>query len=82
MKIYDITASICDNLPSYDNKKTTIDDLLQIKNGDDCNFSVMKISSHTGTHADVPKHFIDNGLCNVTTPLGISSAGQRLFDCL
>ena len=69
MKIYDITASICDDLPSYDNKKTTIDDLLQIKNGDDCNFSVMKISSHTGTHADVPKHFIDNGLCNATTSL-------------
>jgi len=69
MKIYDITASICDDLPSYDNKKPTIDDLLQIKKGDDCNFSVIKISSHTGTHADVPKHFIDNGSCNATTSL-------------
>ena len=69
MKIYDITASICDDLPSYDNKKSTVDDVLQIKNGDACNFSIIKISSHTGTHADVPKHFIDNGSCNATTPL-------------
>lgn len=42
---------------------------MQIKNGDACNFSVMKISSHAGTHADVPKHFIDDGSCNATTPL-------------
>jgi arylformamidase len=69
MKIYDITASICENLPSYDNKKPVIDDLMQIKKGDACNLSVLKISSHAGTHADMPKHFIDDGLCNATMPL-------------
>ena len=59
MKIYDITATISENLPTYDGKRPEVKDLLSLKNGDVCNFSVVKISTHTGTHADMPLHFID-----------------------
>lgn len=33
----------------------------QIRKGDSCNTSLINISSHTGTHIDVPRHFIDSG---------------------
>ncbi|MCL2216759.1 MAG: cyclase family protein [Defluviitaleaceae bacterium] len=62
MKIYDITAEISENLPSYGGKgRPTVTELMQLKNGDFYNFSQLKITTHTGTHADVPLHFIDGG---------------------
>lgn len=33
----------------------------QISRGDSCNTSLVTISSHTGTHIDAPRHFIDSG---------------------
>lgn len=32
-----------------------------IKKGDIVNLSILEFGSHTGTHIDAPKHFIDNG---------------------
>ncbi len=33
----------------------------QIKNGDSCNTYSLRLSNHTGTHIDAPRHFFDNG---------------------
>jgi len=32
-----------------------------IKNGDSCNTYSLRLSNHTGTHIDAPRHFFDNG---------------------
>lgn len=34
-----------------------------IENGDSCNTSSLVLPSHTGTHVDAPRHFIQNGKC-------------------
>jgi len=61
MKIYDITAEISENLPVYDSERPVITDLMQLKNGDVCNVSRYTATTHTGTHADMPLHFIEDG---------------------
>jgi len=61
MKIYDITAPISNDLPVYGEKRPKITKLAQIDNGDVCNVTWLSASSHTGTHADMPLHFISGG---------------------
>jgi len=62
MKIYDITAEICDNLPIYGGeKRPEITNTKRLENGDSSNFSQIAFTSHTGTHADMPLHFIPGG---------------------
>jgi len=61
MKIYDITATICDNLPVYGNERFTVNKTAQIKNGDKFNLTNFAATTHTGTHADMPSHFILDG---------------------
>ena len=61
MKIYDITASISENLPVYAGERHSVNDVMRLLDGDMCNFSAITFSSHTGTHADVPYHFIQEG---------------------
>jgi len=61
MKIYDITAEISNNLPVYGNERPTIDIVAQLANGDPYNFSKINVTAHTGTHADMPLHFILGG---------------------
>lgn len=38
-----------------------IEKVKEISKGNSCNTSIINISSHTGTHIDVPRHFIDSG---------------------
>ena len=61
MKIHDITATISDNLPYYGNERPTAIKTAELKNGDQYNLTKLSVSAHTGTHADMPSHFISNG---------------------
>jgi arylformamidase len=62
MKIYDITATIGDSLPVYDDKERfVITELMQIAKGDLFNVSRLTTTTHTGTHADMPLHFVADG---------------------
>ena len=69
MKIYDITAEISHNLPVYGKERPHITHPAQIINGDGYSISQINISSHTGTHADMPMHFVGGGTDCMTTPL-------------
>ncbi|MCL2572735.1 MAG: cyclase family protein [Defluviitaleaceae bacterium] len=69
MKIYDITASINENLPSYGDERPVIKHPAQMKDGHGYNISKLTFSSHTGTHADVPMHFVADGTDIEATPL-------------
>jgi len=69
MKIYDITATIGGNLPFYGTEGPAAIKAAQIKNGDKYNFTNLKLTTHTGTHADMPSHFILDGATCDTIPL-------------
>jgi len=62
MKLHDITATLSPALPFYsENDPFDAKKILQLKNGDACDLSRITMSSHTGTHADMPLHFIEDG---------------------
>ena len=69
MKIYDITADISANLPAFGNERPGITFPARIANGDAYNLTWISISAHTGTHADMPLHFIKDGLPCEKIPL-------------
>jgi len=69
MKIYDITAEISDNLPVYGDERPTAIKTAQLKNGDPYNFTKFTATTHTGTHADMPSHFIMGGATCENIPL-------------
>ena len=69
MKIYDITAEISSNLPVFGNERPEITIVSQLANGDPYNFSKLSVTAHTGTHADMPLHFILGGATCSDMPL-------------
>ena len=61
MKYIDITRELFsskaypgDPVPEYER-------LMEIKNGDVCNLTYLKLCAHNGTHMDAPWHFMDEG---------------------
>lgn len=80
MKIYDITAEISSALPFYsEDDPFTFDWALRLENGDQCNLSRITMSPHTGTHADMPLHFIENGATCDEIPLEHFYGKAKLF---
>ena len=69
MKIYDITAEISDNLPVYGDERPVAKKVFQLAKGDDMNFTKFTATTHTGTHADMPSHFIMGGATCENIPL-------------
>jgi len=61
MKIYDITAAISNHLPVFGDERPAVTTLAQITDGDAYNLTWLSASAHTGTHADMPLHFISGG---------------------
>ncbi|MBN1230290.1 MAG: cyclase family protein [Anaerolineales bacterium] len=62
MHTYDISLSISPDMVVWPgDPQVELEEVSQISRGDSCNVTSMKISSHTGTHVDAPKHFIDGG---------------------
>ena len=69
MKIYDISATIGDNMPGYGDERPEINRVAKMEAGDPYNFTKLGITTHTGTHADMPSHFILDGKTCDTMPL-------------
>lgn len=62
MQIYDITLPIRSDMPVWPgDPKPTLRQLSSIKKGEESNVTQIRMSVHTGTHIDAPKHFIDTG---------------------
>jgi HAD superfamily hydrolase (TIGR01509 family) len=82
MKYYDITAVLSDKLPVYGGAEpgVTISAHSSMERGDRCNVSLVTFGSHNGTHADMPKHFIDDGETCETMPLGAFFGSARVLD--
>jgi arylformamidase len=62
MKTYDISLPISKDLPVWPgDPKVALRQLSSIKDSETSNVSQIRMSVHTGTHIDAPRHFIDTG---------------------
>lgn len=70
MHLYDLTAVFSEDLPVYANDPGVgITETYRLGKGHVCNLSMLTFGSHTGTHIDTPKHFIDSGAtCDTIAP--------------
>ncbi len=60
MKIYDVSVSISEHTPVYEGDPAVeITSAHSMTNGDAANVSRLCCGVHTGTHVDVPAHFIE-----------------------
>lgn len=62
MKWILLSYSLSKNSPLYGNTPSveiTVDK--SMSKGDSCNTSILKLSNHSGTHVDTPKHFWEEG---------------------
>jgi arylformamidase len=63
MKVYDITIPIYPGMPVWPGDSgVSIEPVSEIKDGDNANVSRISLGTHTGTHVDVPYHFIPDGV--------------------
>jgi len=53
---------------------------LSISSGDPCNVSILEFGSHTGTHVDAPRHFIDSGATIDDLSLDYFLGPAKVFD--
>ena len=60
-RIYDISASLCRSLPVWPGADRFSLTWLKTLRDDGVNESAISLNSHTGTHLDTPRHFIEGG---------------------
>jgi len=61
-EIHDISVLLSADLPVYPgDSPIKMNQLVSMDKGDSANILELKLGSHTGTHVDVPRHFISNG---------------------
>ena len=72
MKIYDITMPLSAELPTYQgDPPVRIEPVTRMERGDAANVSGISMSTHSGTHIDVPRHYSDSGLSVDRLPLDL-----------
>ena len=58
----DVSVPVRTGMVVYDgDPEVRIEGVLEIARGDPANLSRMELGTHTGTHVDAPRHFIDGG---------------------
>jgi arylformamidase len=81
MRIFDISVPISEEIPVWPgDPRVTLRQLSSIKAGDHANVSQIRMSVHTGTHIDAPKHFIDSGNTIDQIPLEKLTGGVLVMD--
>ncbi|MFN8374715.1 MAG: cyclase family protein [Anaerolineae bacterium] len=70
MTLYDITRTITPTLAVWPGDTTfSARALLKLSEGASVNLTTLTLSAHTGTHADAPYHYSDNGAFPAQMPL-------------
>lgn len=63
MRIYDVSVPLCEGMPAYPGDPgAKIMPVKQRAKGDAFNLSQLTLGSHTGTHIDAPRHFLEEGV--------------------
>ncbi|MDY6911761.1 MAG: cyclase family protein [Chloroflexota bacterium] len=79
-KIYDITLTIHPEMLIWPGDAlVTVDAVKSIAQGASSNLSLLHIGTHTGTHIDAPRHFIDGAAGVDSLPPEILIGPARLF---
>jgi arylformamidase len=62
-KLLDVSVPLSSGMPTYPgNPEFELHPVKRIANGDTANNSRLVMGTHTGTHVDAPKHFLDDGV--------------------
>jgi arylformamidase len=70
MKIYDISIPLSPDLPCFPgDPPVRIEPVTMIAHGDPANVSHLSLSTHSGTHIDVSRHYNDHGVSVDHLPL-------------
>jgi arylformamidase len=72
MKIYDISLAIYDGMPVYPgDPEVNLEPVSSIEEGAGSNLTLLRCSTHTGTHIDAPRHFLEEGVPVDRLPLDL-----------
>ena len=69
MKFYDISRELFGSAVYPGDPAPECERLMQVRNGDGCNLTYLKMCTHNGTHMDAPRHFLDEGRAVDELPL-------------
>lgn len=69
MKLYDITRELFSSRVYPGDPSPEYESILEVKKGDICNLTYLKMCAHNGTHMDAPRHFFDEGKAVDELPL-------------
>ena len=78
---HDVSQALSPSIAVYPgDPPLKITERLLIARGDPVNLSILEMSSHTGTHVDAPKHFLDDGAAVDELPLDRFLGKARVLD--
>lgn len=81
MKLIDVSVPLDGQLPTYPgNTPFTLEPTKRIERGDSSNVSSIRMSVHTGTHVDAPRHFYDDGPGTDALPLEMLIGRARVIE--
>jgi arylformamidase len=80
-KLLDVSVPLSSATPTYPgNPPFQIEAIKRIADGGSSNVSRLVLGSHSGTHVDAPKHFIDDGGGVDTMPLDLLIGRSRVVE--
>ncbi len=80
-KPIDVSVCLSNDMLIYEGDPAiNIVELKSIAKGDLYNYSIISLGSHTGTHMDAPKHFLDTGKTVEELPLDYFIGECKVFD--
>ena len=80
-KLLDVSVPLAQGLPTYPgNPEFELHAVKRIADGGSSNVSRMVLGTHTGTHVDAPRHFIDDGAGVDMLPLNLLIGRARVVE--
>jgi arylformamidase len=80
-KLLDVSVPLAAGIPAYPgNPDFELQPIKRIADGGSSNVSRLIMGTHTGTHVDAPKHFIDDGIGVDALPLDLLLGRARVVE--
>lgn len=80
-KLLDVSVPLTGGMPAYPgNPDFELQPIKRIAQGGSSNVSRLVLGTHTGTHVDAPKHFIDDGASVDSLPLELLIGRARVVE--
>jgi arylformamidase len=80
-KLLDVSVPLRQGLPTYPNNPPfELQPIKRMAEGGSSNVSRLVMGTHTGTHVDAPRHFIDDGMAVDALPLNLLIGRARVIE--